>query len=237
MNAGSSVTHQATGALWLWMRGTGSYWNSSAYQQPYYEGIQCTDVGCTGSALKKPLHSFSNYGLLQDSEQPASIPEKNGEEALSAWLHITNACTLRCPYCYLHKTDEHMADDTAKRSVDAVFRSATKGNFQRVLLKYAGGEASLQMPNVLATHDYATQLAWQHDIGLHAYIMSNGVVLPQRSIEQLKERKIGIMISLDGIGDYHDSQRPFISGKGSFKYVDRTISQLHRIVGSSHIST
>ena len=180
----------------------------------------------SGTTVEAAVTLFFQLGLLQDFEQPTSIAEKKGEEVLSAWLHITNACTLRCPYCYLHKTDEHMADDTAKRSVDAIFRSATRGHFQRVLLKYAGGEASLQMPNVLATHDYATQLAWQHDIDLHAYIMSNGVVLPQRSIEQLKERKIGIMISLDGIGDYHDSQRPFISGKGSFKYVDRTISRL-----------
>ncbi|HEY5006188.1 MAG TPA: radical SAM protein [Ktedonobacteraceae bacterium] len=181
---------------------------------------------CSGNAIEETIALFFQIGLLQDSEQPVPISEKDQEEVLSAWLHITNACTLRCPYCYLHKTDEHMADDTAKRSVDAIFRSATRNHFQRVLLKYAGGEASLQMPNVLATHDYATQLAWQHDIDLHAYIMSNGVVLPQRSIEQMKERKIGIMISLDGIGDYHDRQRPFISGKGSFKYVDRTISQL-----------
>jgi uncharacterized protein len=82
------------------------------------------------------------------------------------------------------------------------------------------------MANVLATHDYATQLAQQNAIKLHAYIMSNGVVLAQSHIEQLKARHIDVMISLDGIGANHDSQRPFISGKGSFKYVDRTIIQL-----------
>jgi len=34
------------------------------------------------------------------------------------------------------------------------------------------------------------------------------------------------MISLDGVGEYHDRQRPFINGRGSFKYVDRTIGLL-----------
>jgi uncharacterized protein len=178
------------------------------------------------STIEEVTTLLFQLGLLQDSSQPATTTGQTREETLSAWLHITNACTLRCPYCYLHKTNEHMADDTARRSVDAIFRSATRGHFQHVLLKYAGGEASLQMPNVLATHDYATQLAQQHNIHLRAYIMSNGVVLPQHSIEQLKERHIGIMISLDGIGTYHDNQRPFISGKGSFAYVDRTISRL-----------
>jgi len=169
---------------------------------------------------------FSHLGLLQNVELPPHAPKRNTGEILSAWLHVTNACTLRCSYCYLHKTSEHMTDDTARRAVDAVFRSAIKHQFKHVSLRYAGGEASLQMANVLATHDYATQLAQQHGIKLHAYIMSNGVILAQSQIEQLKARHIDVMISLDGIGTNHDSQRPFISGKGSFKYVDRTIMQL-----------
>ncbi|MBV9229087.1 MAG: radical SAM protein [Chloroflexi bacterium] len=169
---------------------------------------------------------FLQLGLLCNIEHLPSAPKKDAGAMLSAWLHVTNACTLRCSYCYLHKTPEQMTDDTARRAVDAVFRSAIKHQFKYVQLKYAGGEASLQMTSVLATHDYATQLARQRGIGLHAYIMSNGVVLPQRYIEQLKARHIGVMISLDGLGAYHDSQRPFISGKGSFTYVDRTITRL-----------
>jgi uncharacterized protein len=178
------------------------------------------------SRIAEGVALFSHLGLLQNVELPPYPPKRSTEETLSAWLHITNACTLRCSYCYLHKTPEHMTDDTARRAVDAVFRSAIKHHFKRISLRYAGGEASLQMANVLATHDYATQLAQENGIKLHAYIMSNGVILPQSQIEQLKIRNIGVMISLDGIGDYHDSQRPFISGKGSFKYVDRTITKL-----------
>jgi uncharacterized protein len=179
-------------------------------------------------SIEECVALFVQLGFLRDAEQPAGveISERTREEILSAWLHVTNACTLRCPYCYLHKTPEQMAPDTARRAVDAVFRSATKHHFNHVLLKYAGGEASLEMANVLATHEYATQLAEQHRINLRAYIMSNGVALTQRSVDQLKAYHIGIMISLDGIGAYHDSQRPFISGKGSFSYVDRTITRL-----------
>jgi uncharacterized protein len=171
---------------------------------------------------------FFQLGFLQDAEQStgAQISERTREEVLSAWLHVTNACTLRCTYCYLHKTAEQMAPDTARRAVDAVFRSARRHHFNHVLLKYAGGEASLEMGNVLAIHEYANQLADQHRINLRAYIMSNGVALPQRAVDQLKAHHIGIIISLDGIGAYHDSQRPFISGKGSFSYVDRTITRL-----------
>ena len=180
------------------------------------------------TSVEECVALFVQLGFLRYAEQSAGVwaSERSGEEVLSAWLHVTNACTLRCSYCYLHKTAEQMAPDTARRAVDAVFRSATKHHFNHVLLKYAGGEASLEMANVLATHEYATQVAQEHQINLRAYIMSNGVALPQRYIEQLKANRIGIMISLDGIGAYHDDQRPFISGKGSFSYVDRTITRL-----------
>jgi len=33
---------------------------------------------------------------------------------------VTNACNLRCPYCYVHKTDEKMDEATGFAAVDAV---------------------------------------------------------------------------------------------------------------------
>ncbi len=82
------------------------------------------------------------------------------------------------------------------------------------------------MSHVFAIHDYASQLAQRHGVSLHAYTISNGVNLSQHSIEGLKQRNIGVTISLDGVGSYHDAQRIFVNGQGSFKYVDRTIARL-----------
>ena len=169
---------------------------------------------------------FYKLGFLQDAAQASvlSMPEKS--QTLSAWLHVTNACNLHCDYCYVDKTPDSMTDDTAQRAIDAIFRSAVKHQFAKVRLRYAGGEASLQSERVIALHDYALTLAQQHDIELHASILSNGVFLGQRTIDRFKERNIGVMISLDGIGSYHDRQRPFVNGRGSFQFVDRTITQL-----------
>jgi uncharacterized protein len=165
-------------------------------------------------------------GLLCSASAQMRADENNEERILTSWLHVTNACNLRCHYCYLEKTSEHMEEDTAFRAVDAVFRSALQHKHRHVKLKYAGGEASLHMARVLAIHDYALQLAQQHNIALSASILSNGVVLSQRAIENLKARDIRVMISLDGIGSYHDRQRPFLRGQGSFSYVDATIRRL-----------
>lgn len=145
---------------------------------------------------------------------------------LSAWLHVTNACNMRCSYCYISKSSEHMADDIGERAVDAVIRSAIHSDFRRVHLKYAGGEALLRLPQILILHDYALRQAEQYGLHLSATLLSNGAALLPRTIQQLKQRNIGVMISLDGIGADHDAQRPLLNGMGSFRLVDRAISRL-----------
>jgi uncharacterized protein len=180
----------------------------------------------THLSYSKLLYLFYKLGFLQLHNQSLTVLKRASPKILSAWLHVTNACNLRCPYCYLYKSKEQLADETSRRAVEAIIRSAIKHNFKHIELEYAGGEASLNFPRILSIHDYASYKAKSHHLNLSAYMLSNGVSLPQRVIEQLMARRIGVMISLDGIGDYHDRQRPFLNGKGSFKYVDRTITHL-----------
>ncbi|HEX3641706.1 MAG TPA: radical SAM protein [Ktedonobacteraceae bacterium] len=182
-------------------------------------------VECS-SDLAKGVALFISLGLLQDLDQPVSISEQVQSRTLSAWLHVTNACNLSCHYCYVDKTSEHMANDTSRRAVDAIIRSAVRHHYQQIQLKYAGGEAMLRLPQLLAIHDYALEQARKYRLNLLAGILTNGVSLPQRFIDQLKERQIRVMISLDGIGKHHDQQRPLVNGQGSFTLVDRTITRL-----------
>jgi len=165
-------------------------------------------------------------GLLRDLDAFTPSYNLNEQQTLAVWLHVTNACNLRCPYCFVDKTSDRMNSDTGRQAIDAIFRSALKHSMRRIRLKYAGGEASLHMRHVIELHDYASQLAEQHDIILDDILLSNGVMLSQLAIDNLKARKIKVMISLDGLESYHDSQRPFINGKGSFQYVVRTIDRL-----------
>ncbi len=179
--------------------------------------------------LLSSLALFVKLGLLVDTNSktsPLSLEENT--HTLTAWLHVTNSCNLRCSYCYIDKTQEGMSTAIAHQSIDAIFRSAARHAFKQVNLKYAGGEASLQLSHVIEMHDYALQLAEKQHITLSACILSNGVYLSQHAIDDLKKRSIGITLSLDGIGTYQDRQRSFRNGFGSFAYVDRTIQKLLR---------
>jgi uncharacterized protein len=157
-------------------------------------------------------------GDANSAEPPAS-------DTLVAWLHVTNACNLRCTYCYLHKTDEPMDAATGRAAVDAIVRSARKHGYRAIKLKFAGGEASLNLPLVWELHAYAQEQTAARGLGLDAVVLSNGVGLARRSLLELKQRGIRLMISLDGFAEDHDAQRVFANGRGSFHVVARTVAR------------
>ncbi len=153
----------------------------------------------------------------------ASPPPIRESATLTVWLHTTNACNLRCSYCYLNKNSESMSLETGRLAVDAVFRSARRHNYAGVKLKYAGGEATINFPFIFQLHDYAAEAAERNGLALDEVVLSNGTLLDAPSIEELKANQLRLMISLDGIGEHHDAQRKFASGKGSFAIVARNI--------------
>lgn len=164
-------------------------------------------------------------GLLQPVK--ASFKAQRGKpRLLTAWIHVTNACNLDCPYCYINHTAESMTLETGFAAVDAVIRSALHGGFQAIKLKFAGGEATLNLKLVFALHSYAVERAATSGLELETAILSNGVALGERAIAEFQQRGVRVMISLDGVGEWHDAQRIFRNGKGSFAWTSRTLDRL-----------
>lgn len=187
---------------------------------------------CDRLAALGMIHPAGEPGEPGEPQRPRFAPGK----VLTAWLHVTNACNLRCPYCYISKSNDGMSEPVWRASIAAVMRSARANGFEAVKLKYAGGEASLHSRHLLAMHEYAKALAAEHGLSLQATLLSNGVSLPPPLVRLLKAERIRVMISLDGVGDQHDVQRPFASGRPSFRYVDATIGKLLEQGHPPHLS-
>ena len=174
-------------------------------------------------------------GIIHPAGQPAR-PAFRESATLTAWLHVSNACNLRCPYCYVHKSAAGMDERVGRASIDALIDSALAHGFTAVKLKYAGGEASLNKKLVLELDAYARDRAAEHGLEIQAVLLSNGVALRPPFVDALKAAGVRIMISLDGVGAAHDAQRPFVNGKPSFRYVDATIGQLLEQGHPPHLS-
>ena len=197
-------------------------------------------AGCaaqTDQALAVVEH-LADRGLIhRDSgSQPPRHLTQVGSKMLTAWLHVTNDCNLRCPYCYVSKSSESMDESIGREAVRSIVNSAAVHGYQAVKLKYAGGEASLKRSLVTSLHEYARGLTTDLGLDLSATLLSNGVGLAPALVRTLKAEGIRVMISLDGIGDVHDGVRPLVSGRPSFRHVERTIAHLIEEGHPPHLS-
>lgn len=189
-----------------------------------------------GAAWQDAFTALAAAGLLQPANSQTETLSPNAYATLSAWLHLTNQCNLRCTYCYLDKNHEHMSPAIGAAAVEAIFRAARLHDFQTVSLKYAGGEAALNFSVLRLIHEEALQRAAADGILLQATLLSNGTVLSPRLLDYLHTHHIGLMVSLDGIEAVHDQQRPTVGAQGSFAQVDQSLDRALAHGVSPHLS-
>lgn len=176
------------------------------------------------SHVARAAREFATLGLLQPVGGGVA-PARTQARTLTAWLHITNACNLRCTYCYVDKSNEKMDTRTGIAAVDAIFRSAQAHGFRAIKLKYAGGEPTLNFSLVLKLHAHARQLADASGLELREVFLSNGVALTEAMLDALCDAQMRLMISLDGIGVVNDAQRRSVDGRGSYARIAQTIDR------------
>lgn len=162
-------------------------------------------------------------GLLEVVDRNTTPVCAIQSQTLSAWIHVTDRCNLRCSYCYLPHVREDMSSETGRAAIDAIFRSALIHGYKQVKIKYAGGEPLLRFALIKKLHDYASLLANKYGLLLDEVILSNGTLLTPEIAQTLKENGLRLMISMDGLGQYHDSHRLYAGGRGTFEDVAEAV--------------
>lgn len=170
----------------------------------------------------KLIGEFIESGLLVRENQVTTFSDS--PQTLTSWLHITDRCNLRCSYCYLPHVREDMSLETGIAAIDATFRSAILHNFQKVKLKYAGGEPIIRYEIVVALHKYAIEAGQKLGLSVEGVLLSNGTLLTKEKAEEICNLDLRLMISLDGLGESHNAQRPYAGGHESFADVERGIN-------------
>ena len=180
--------------------------------------------------LRQLIHELADTGLLGRSAT-AELCEPPAR-ALTAWVHVTTRCTLRCRYCYLERGRADMSPETAVAVVRSLFRSVRRHNLNRLVLRFAGGEAILNARAIVAALSESDALARRHrkrtgrDFTLGVELLTNGTRFPDSLVQTLVDHHAHVMVSLDGLKAEHDAQRVFPDGSGSF---DRVIATLRRL--------
>ncbi len=167
---------------------------------------------------------LAEQGLIQTQGLAPKI-QLSMPKTLTAWMHVTNACNLDCPYCYVRKSSARMSESIGFNAVNKIFQTAQQNEYQRVKLKYAGGEATLQFKLVRNLHQYAQRKAIETELKLNEVILSNGVRIRSEDADWIAEQGVKLMVSLDGIGDIHNQQRPLKGGGSTSHKIEETIEK------------
>lgn len=145
-------------------------------------------------------------------------------------LQVTDACNLRCTYCYqIAKNTHRMSFDIAKRYIDMLLEDDQENDYvntkisQGLIVEFIGGEPLLEIDLIDQVTDYLYDRMLELD---HPWlnkfmisICSNGVLYMdprfQRYIEKNKYH-LSFSISIDGNKELHDACRVFPDGSGSY---------------------
>jgi uncharacterized protein len=187
-----------------------------------YEALDGWQGECGKQEIINAVNIMKQQNLLVDSDEQL-LGLQQSSNVLSAWLHLTDRCNLRCDYCYLPHVHKDMTLEVGKMAIDAIFRSARIHEYKKIKIKYAGGEPLLQFSLIEKLHKYAFDISKASMIDLDAVILSNGTLLDSKKARAIKALGLRVAISLDGLDDFHNIQRPYTGGNGSFQDVERGI--------------
>jgi uncharacterized protein len=183
----------------------------------------------SGAALAAPEEAvafLTAIGFLEPDPSPPP-PPRPSYCPTTAVLLLTNRCNLRCTYCYAAGGEGPVHDLSPMRAhatIDQVYRNAVELGQPYFELTFHGGGEPVQAWEALQE---ATIYARGKDRPCRISMVSNGV-LSAAQREWLLGNMDSFSISFDGRQVTQDRQRPFVSGRGSFRAVMRTFEALDR---------
>lgn len=184
------------------------------------EGYSVEDFEDKDGYIQSFLYSFFDSSLNNGVESNAG--ETNKKRINRITLHVSNDCNLRCKYCYAQGGNygisrSFMTEQTAEQFVDFCVKEFDV--VDRIV--FFGGEPLLN-PGVI---DLICTKFKQYRINkIIPYtplfiLVTNGTIISNEILKLIKDHIDVVSVSVDGEKEYHDANRVYNDGKGSFEKV------------------
>jgi uncharacterized protein len=192
----------------------------------FASGIDDSQIASSDPGLMNFLYSLDFF-------TPAPLPEDatddTGGAVDTAVLFLTNRCNLKCSYCYADANPSlpcDMTADLAKAAIDFVHKGVIRHGGKRMTLAFhGGGEPFMNMPVMQAAVDHARCLSDRGDIELTVAGSSNAA-WSEATCRFVLDHFTEMSLSVDGLPETQNRQRPDISGGPSFPRVLKNINRL-----------
>lgn len=178
---------------------TGLWWAYRSKNDNHQSKVVCVDQAELLSQLIDRAYQSSAekmYAILLNY----SI-EKRPVDLRYLILNVTSNCNLRCEYCYAkeQKKQDHMSYEVMSSAIEN-FYAATEGAASRVIA-FHGGEPLLHYGEILRVVDKFKCNR------THFLIQTNGTLLSNDLIQELRLRDIEVGITIDSIDEKKTSLR------------------------------
>lgn len=131
-------------------------------------------------------------------------------------LVLTHRCNLACGYCYAGEHYKREMDDaTMDRALDLLFGDGC----ELAQLGFFGGEPFLAFERMQRAVAGAKQRAQAAGGQLIVQCTTNGTLLGPEQVAWLATNDVRVTISIDGVREAHDVNRPKAGGGSSFEQV------------------
>jgi radical SAM protein with 4Fe4S-binding SPASM domain len=151
--------------------------------------------------------------LFLDFEPRPPSPHAHQAALASVYWICTQACNLRCTYCYQEATVARKQELSTAEGLDLVDQTAEVG---ASTLVFTGGEP-------FSRRDLLEIARYSKSTGLQTNVITNGHYITQRRIDDVAETFDRVTVSLDsGVAKHHDRMR----GQGSWEKAARAIDLL-----------
>jgi len=168
-------------------------------------------------------------------DRPSNVPVP-----ISTTLDLTEACNLRCDYCFTW-TKKHkrraMSEKTGKRIIDWWLPQAKPDGNSRVQISWWGGEPLLEWELLKKLHRHAKRKADELGLPIEFGGTTNGLLYTPDRVEWCRENDSMFLVSIDGIQPAHDLHRKRPDGSGSWKIVDKNLREALKIAPFQRIRT
>lgn len=155
-----------------------------------------------------------------------SLKEYYNCPSMNMILELTNACNLRCKYCFedcqtVQRTSLIMKKEVLEKAIEFLVE-----NHHNCHLTFFGGEPTLCKDLIIFGIEYGNSLARKKRKYIAYSIVTNGTLLDDSFINILNENNVNIIYSFDGNEFSQNNYRPFASGQGSYNIVYNNLVKL-----------
>jgi uncharacterized protein len=169
------------------------------------------------ATIEADLAELRAQGYLSETE--AAEPVYSREPSLKALcLHISHDCNLRCRYCFAGTGPfggkrEHMSFEVGRAALDLLLQNS--GQRRQLEVDFFGGEPLLNWDVVQQLVEYGERAGAERDKEIHFTLTTNGIGLTEPVRSYLNQKRIAVVLSLDGRPEVNDRMR----GNGSYQKI------------------